>query len=124
MRRTRQPMIVADLVRTRRGDYHRRIEQHLERTERLPAPLRTETQEHDVASVEVDVERGGLAVQGLLADQIARQQRRARVLVPREQGALEAVERLEHRAAVGEDRGLLFCAAGCWATTIARARRS
>ena len=58
----------------------RRVEQHPERAERLAAPLGPKAEQDDVAVVELHVERRRFAVQVLLADQIARQQRRSRFL--------------------------------------------
>ena len=59
----------------------RRVEQHAERAERLAAPFRAEAEQHDVAGVELHVERGGFALQILLANQIAREQRRSGFLI-------------------------------------------
>src|SRR6478735_4279235 len=54
-----------------------RIEQYPECAERLPAPFGTETEQHHVAGLDQHIERGGLALQILLTDQISRKERRA-----------------------------------------------
>ena len=53
--------------------------------------------------VHLHIERRGLALKILLADQIARQKRRPRLLILRQHASGEALERLEHRAAIDED---------------------
>src|SRR5262249_31569240 len=83
------------------------IEQHLERAEGLAAPFRPEADQHDAPGVERQVERCGLALQVLFADEITRQERRAGFLIARDHRALEPVLCLEYRAAVHEYRRFL-----------------
>ena len=60
---------------TNRTAVHRRVEEDAQRAERLAAPLRPEAEEDNVPAIDLDVERRSLAVQVLLADQIAREKR-------------------------------------------------
>ena len=53
----------------------RRVEEHAERAERLAAPLRPEADEDDVAVAVANVERGCMALENLLAEQVAGQER-------------------------------------------------
>src|SRR5436190_22162489 len=73
----------------------RRVEEDAKRAERLTAPLRPESDEDDVSASDPDVERGGLAVQVLLANQVTGQQRRPAVRVAGEHNAVEPIEPLE-----------------------------
>ncbi|MCU1385250.1 MAG: hypothetical protein JWL71_3947 [Acidobacteria bacterium] len=67
------PEAITPCVRSAREQH--RVEQGAERAERLAAPLRSESEEHDVPGIEADVERRRLPVQVLFADEVARQQR-------------------------------------------------
>src|SRR5437762_2753340 len=82
----------------------RRVEQHSERTERLPAPLGSEAKKHDMACIELNVECRGLPEQMLLADQVTGQQRRSPFPIPRQHRPLEPVLRLEDWTAVDKHR--------------------
>ena len=87
-----------------RGVVQRGVEQHAERAERLPAPLRAEPDQHDVATAEPHVQRRRLAVQD--TSRRADSPRRSgdpSTSILRERGAVEAFERREDRAAVDED---------------------
>src|SRR5206468_4501999 len=92
--------------RSRRTVEHR-VEQHAERAERLATPLRPEAEEDCVAVADANIERRSFAVQMLFSDEIARQQRRARLAVARENGAIESFSRLEHGTGIDEYRGAL-----------------
>jgi len=60
-----------------------------------------------MAVAERHVERGRFAMQHIFADQVTGEERRSRILIAREDCPCESVLRLEHRAAVDENRRFL-----------------
>jgi hypothetical protein len=52
----------------------RGVEEHPERAERLAAPFRPESKQHDMTRIELHVQCGRLAMKEGLADQVSREQ--------------------------------------------------
>src|SRR5262245_51733381 len=94
----------AQRPRSAQGRTENAVEEYFERSERLTPPLGPEAEKHDMTVVELHVQCRRLAIQVFFADEVARQQRRRRILIFRQHDTLEAFLRLEHRAAVGEHR--------------------
>src|SRR6185436_15722524 len=80
---------------------------HPEGAERLAAPLGTKADEDHVPALMLHIERRGMALDVLLAQEVAGQSWGAAAGVFRQGGSLEAVESREDRTVVHEDLGPL-----------------
>ena len=84
------------------------VEKDLEGGEGLAAPLRSETEQEHVAVAVLHVERRSVALQVLLTEKVAGNERRALRRVFGERDALEVLGHRENGAAADEDLGLLL----------------